>query len=375
VHRNTFKTFTLLAGLAGLLVLFGRLVGGLAGAAIGLALGLALVAGSYWFSDRIAVRAARAVPLEDDRYHWLQADVAELAHRAGIPAPRLYLSPAPQPNAFATGRNERTAVVAVTAGLLERLPRAEVRAVLAHELGHIRNRDILIGSIAAAIATGISMLANLAMWSSFLGGDEDEGPGAFGVLLAALVAPIAAMLLQLAVSRSREYEADRTASELLGTGEPLARALVNIERTVRHTPMAVPPAQASAWIVNLAMWSSFLGGDDEDSPGVFGVLFAALVAPIAATLLQLAVSRSREYEADRTAAELLGTGEPLARALVNIERTVRTTPMAVPPAQASAWIVNPLTGRRVSFANLFQTHPSTEQRVVRLLGASAVPAR
>jgi heat shock protein HtpX len=285
VHRNTIKTFTLLAGLAGLLVLVGRLVGGSGGAVIGFAIGLAIVGGSYWFSDRIAVRAARATPLDPGRYGWLQADMDDLARRAGIPTPRLYISPSPQPNAFATGRNERTAVVAVTAGLLDQLSRDDIRAVLAHEVGHIRNRDILIGSIAAAIATGISLIANL------------------------------------------------------------------------------------------AMWSSFLGGDDEDSPGVFGVLVASLVAPIAASLLQLAVSRSREYEADRTAAELLGTGVPLARALVTIEESVRRTPMTVPPAQASAWIVNPLTGHRVSFAALFQTHPSTDQRVARLLAGSPASAR
>jgi heat shock protein HtpX len=277
VHRNTIKTFALLAGLAGLMIVVGQLVGGTGGAVVGLALGLALVAGSYWFGDRIAVRAAGAAPLNTDTHQWLHDDVAELAARAAVHAPRLYLSPSPQPNAFATGRNERTAVLAVTAGLLDRLPRDEVRAVLAHELGHIRSRDILIGSIAAAIATGISMIANL------------------------------------------------------------------------------------------AMWNSFLGGDDEDGPGVFGLLLASLVAPIAATLLQLAVSRSREYEADRTAAELLGTGEPLANALRSIEQSVRSTPMAVPPAQASAWIVNPLTGRKVNFASLFQTHPSTEQRITRLL--------
>lgn len=285
MHRNTIKTFALLAGLGGLMILIGGLVGGAGGAIVGFTIGLALVAGSYWFSDRIAVRAAGATPLEDDRYRWLHDDVADFAARAGLPAPRLYLSPSPQPNAFATGRNERTAVVAVTAGLLDQLPRSEVRAVLAHELGHIRNRDILIGSIAAAIATGISM------------------------------------------------------------------------------------------IVNLAMWSSFLGGDDEDSPGLLGLLLAALVAPIAATLLQLGVSRSREYEADRTAAHLLGTGEPLARALATIERSVRTTPMAVPPTQASAWIVNPLTGRKVNFASLFRTHPATEQRIARLLATTPARAR
>ncbi|HET7720006.1 MAG TPA: M48 family metalloprotease, partial [Acidimicrobiales bacterium] len=197
MSRNTVKTFSLLAGLAGLLVIAGQVVGGTGGAVIGFTLGLVLVGGSYWFSDRIAIRAARAVPLTEADAPGLHATVAELAARARIPTPRLYLSPAAQPNAFATVRNERSAVVAVTRGLLDELSPAEVRGVLAHELAHIANRDILIGSVAAAIATGISMIANLAMWSSLLGGasEDDDSPGPIGILLAALVAPIAATLL------------------------------------------------------------------------------------------------------------------------------------------------------------------------------------
>lgn len=276
MNGNTIKTFTLLAGLAGLLVLAGQLAGGTAGAIVGFALGLILVGGSYWWSDRIAIRAARAVPLEEHQAPGLHAAVGELAARAGIATPRLYLSPAAQPNAFATGRDERTAVIAITQGLLEQLSPAEVRGVLAHEMAHIANRDILIGSVAAAIATGISMVANLAVFDALL-------------------------------------------------------------------------------------------GSDDDAPGPVSMLALAIVAPLAAGLIQLAVSRSREFEADRTGARLLGDGEPLAAALLKLEVAARRTPMDVPPAQTSHYIVNPLTGQAARFAGLFRTHPPTEQRVARLL--------
>ena len=249
MNRNTIKTFTLLAGLAGLLVLAGQLLGGTGGAVLGFALGLALVGGSYWFSDRIAIRAAGAVPLEEADAPGLHAAVRELAGRAGIPAPRLYLSPAPQPNAFATGRDERHAVIAVTRGLLDQLSPAEVRGVLAHEVAHVANRDILIGSVAAAIATGISMIANIATFGAMFGSDDDA-PNPLAVLALALVAPVAAALLQMAVSRSREYEADRTGAALIGDGAPLAAALVKIDAAARRTPMAINPAQSSHYIVN-----------------------------------------------------------------------------------------------------------------------------
>ena len=251
MFRNTFKTFSLLAGLGGFLVLFGSLVGGTAGTIIGLAFGVAIVGASYWFSDRLAVRAAGAHPVSDGELGWLRDEVAVLAGRAGLPAPRLFVSPDPQPNAFATGRNERHAVVCVTAGLLDRLDRDEVRGVVAHEIAHIRHRDILIGSVAAAVATGISAIANMAMFAGMFGssGDEDR-PNPFALLLLALVAPIAAMVMQMALSRSREYEADRLGAELLGDPRPLARALTKIEAMAMRTPMHVSPAQATAYIIN-----------------------------------------------------------------------------------------------------------------------------
>jgi heat shock protein HtpX len=166
--------------------------------------------------------------------------------------PTVAISPSAQPNAFATGRGPRHAVVCATEGLLRTLPRDEVEGVMAHELMHVRNRDILIGSVAAAIATAISFIAQMAMFATMFGGgsDDEDRPNPIAVLAVSLLAPIAASLIQMAVSRSREFEADRGAAELLGTGEPLARALERIEAVAARTPMAVPPAQAQAYIHN-----------------------------------------------------------------------------------------------------------------------------
>lgn len=285
MFRNTLKTAALLAALGGFFVLIGSLFGP-TGTIIGLALGLIMVGASYWFSDKLAVRSAGARPLEEHELPWLHADVAALAARAGMPTPRIYLSADMQPNAFATGRNEKHAVVCVTQGLLQALDRDEVRGVLAHELAHIGNRDILIGSVAAAVATGISALANMAMFAGMFGG----------------------------------------------------------------------------------------GGDDEDRANPITLLLVAMLAPIAASLLQMALSRSREFEADRRGAEILGDPAPLARALTKIDALAKRVPMHVQPAQSSAWIVNPLTGRKVSFGKLFLTHPPTEERVARLTGARVAVA-
>jgi heat shock protein HtpX len=252
MFKNTVKTFTMLAGLAGLAILVGGLIGGRQGLFIGLLLGLAIVGFSYWKSDKLALRAARARVVTEAEAPELYRMVAGLAARADLPMPTVAVSPDAQPNAFATGRNPQHAVVCVTQGLWQSVPRDEIEGVLAHELMHVRHRDILIGSVAAAIATGISFLAQMAMFSAIFGGrDDDEGGNAFGALLLALLAPIAAGLMQMAVSRSREYEADRGAAELLGTGEPLARALERIEVIAKQRPMAhVDPQQAYAWIHN-----------------------------------------------------------------------------------------------------------------------------
>jgi heat shock protein HtpX len=251
MFTNTFKTFTLLAGLAGLAVAVGGLLGGSTGLVIGLLIGLGIVGFSYWQSDKLALRAAKArvvTPAEAPELHRI---VAGLTQRAGLPMPTVAISPNAQPNAFATGRDPQHAVVCVTDGLLQTLSPAEIEGVLAHELMHVRHRDILIGSVAAAIATGISFLAQMAMFSAIFGGRNDrEGGNPIGALLVALLAPIAAGLMQMAVSRSREFEADRGAAELLGTGEPLARALERIEVVAKQRPMQVNPSQAYAWIHN-----------------------------------------------------------------------------------------------------------------------------
>ncbi|MFP5219367.1 MAG: M48 family metalloprotease [Actinomycetes bacterium] len=244
------KTAVLLATLGGVLVLVGSLFGDL-GAVVGLAAGLLLVGTSYWFSDRLALRAAGAVPVAPWEAPQLHRIVRDLCRDAGLPMPRLYVTPDAQPNAFATGRNRHHAAVAVTRGLLDVLTERELRAVLAHELAHVANRDTLITSVAAAIATGITFLANVAGWLPLVGdSDDDDGAGLLGWLAAAALAPIAATLLQLALSRSREFQADSTGAELVGDGTALASALAAIESVARRTPMPVDPAQAGKYLVN-----------------------------------------------------------------------------------------------------------------------------
>ncbi len=250
--RNTLKTAVLLAAIGGLFVLLGMMFGGPTGAMLGLVIAFVITGASYWFSDRIAVRAAGAHEVSPQQAPELHGMVEELALSAGLPKPRVHISPSPQPNAFATGRNPSHSAVAVTEGLLRECPPNEVRAVLAHEMAHIRNRDILIGSVAAAIATAISFLANMAMFAGMFGGssDDDDGPSGATLLLMAIVAPVAAGLLQMAVSRSREFEADRVGAQISGDPLALAAALRRLDQSSQRTPMDINPAQASAWIVN-----------------------------------------------------------------------------------------------------------------------------
>jgi heat shock protein HtpX len=253
MFKNTLKTTVMLAGLGGLAVLIGGLLGGSTGLIIGLLAGLGIVGFSYWKSDKLALRAARAQVVTAAQAPELYQMVEGLAARANLPMPTVAISPDPQPNAFATGRTPKHAVVCVTQGLWQTLPRDEIEGVLAHEMMHVRHRDILIGSVAAAIATGISFVAQFAMFSAIFGGgrDDRDGGNAVGALLVALLAPIAAGLMQMALSRSREFDADRGAAELLGTGEPLARALQRIEVVAKQRPMQhVAPQQAYAWIHN-----------------------------------------------------------------------------------------------------------------------------
>jgi heat shock protein HtpX len=247
MNRNVFKTYVLLAALGGFLVLVGRQFLGPNGPMIGLALGLLIVGGSYWFSDKMAIRAARAQPVTEEEAPQLYAMVRELTTRANLPMPRLYVIPNEQPNAFATGRSPKRAAVAVTEGIMKMMPRDELRGVIAHELAHVGNRDILIGSVAAAVATGITYIAQFGL---FFGGSDDDDGGGIGALLMFFLAPLAAGLLQMALSRSREFEADRTAAAMIGTGEPLARALETMEVAAKKLPMNVNPAQAANYIVN-----------------------------------------------------------------------------------------------------------------------------
>jgi heat shock protein HtpX len=255
VFKNTMKTTVLLAGLGGLIVaVAGILGGGSPGAlVIGLVIALVTVGGSYWFSDKLALRANGAHVIERHEAPEFYDMVARLAQRANLPMPKVAVSPSQQPNAFATGRNPRNAVVCATVGLLNAMPPDEVEGVMAHELMHVKHRDILIGSVAAAIATAISFLAQMAMFASLFGGgrDDEDRPNPLAMILVSLLAPIAASLMQMAVSRSREFEADRGAAELLGTGEPLARALERIESFASRVHMErVAPQQAYAWIHN-----------------------------------------------------------------------------------------------------------------------------
>ena len=265
MFRNTLKTTVRLAALGGLIVAVASLLGGGSSGSvlIGLFVALAMVGGSYWFSDKLALSSAKAQVITEADHPEFYGMVRDLARRANLPMPRVALSPADQPNAFATGRNPSNAVVCATTGLLNSLSREEVEGVMAHELMHVRNRDILIGSVAAAIATAISSIAQMAMFASmFAGGSDDEDrPNPLAVMLISLVAPMAAGLIQMAVSRSREYEADRSAAELLRNGEPLARALEKIEVLAARAPMAVSPAQAQAYIHNpLAEFNGRRGG-------------------------------------------------------------------------------------------------------------------
>ena len=245
------RTWLAIAGLTGLLIAIGALIGG--GALyLFVALAVLMNVAGYWFSDKLALKASRAKPVEPRTLPELEATVQELAQRAEVPTPRLYLIPSEQPNAFATGRNPQHAAVAVTQGLLQQLPPDQLKGVLAHEFAHIKNRDILVSSIAAMVAGSISAIANVLQFSLLFGGDdEDSGPlGLIGTLATIILAPLAAALLQLAVSRQREYLADATGAQLLGRAAPLADALETLERGARAVPMAVNPATASLYAVN-----------------------------------------------------------------------------------------------------------------------------
>jgi heat shock protein HtpX len=246
------RTWIIISGLTALFVSLGYLFGGSAGIILyaGIAVVFNLV--MFWFSDRLALKASRARPVDRSEAPELYRDIEEVAGKAGVPMPRVYLIPSEQPNAFATGRSPKKAAVAVTEGLLRYLPREQVRGVLAHEIAHVANRDILVTTIAAMIGAAIAAIANILQFSMFFGGDDDDNNplGILGVLVAVIVAPLAAMILQLAVSRQREYLADATAAQYLGEGRPLAEALGTLQRGVEAVPMKVNPATEALYIAN-----------------------------------------------------------------------------------------------------------------------------
>ena len=234
----------------GALIMFISSFWGSGGLTIGLLLALAMVGGSYWMSDKLAIRSARAVEVEEGQLPEYWSIMKELCDLSGQPMPRIYVSPDPQPNAFATGRNPANAAVCVTEGLIQHLSWTEIRGVLAHEMAHIKNRDILIGSVAAAIAMAISFVANMAQFAMIFGGNRDRDRNPLVDLLLIIVAPIAAALIQMAISRSREYQADRTAARMIGDGEPLAAALEKLDMASRSIPSLANANQAQMYIAN-----------------------------------------------------------------------------------------------------------------------------
>jgi len=246
------RTALLLAALTGLFLACGWLIGGQTGMIFAFGLALVMNVGSYWFSDKLVLRMYGAQPVENTD---LNAIVAELAARGGMPVPKVYLIDSDQPNAFATGRNPENAAVAATSGLMRRLNRDEVRAVLAHELGHVKNRDSLTMTITAVLAGAIGMLAQSIFFLGAFGGRDDRNSplGGIGALLVMILAPIAAMLVQMAISRSREYEADRAGAELSGQPRALASALHKISHGAAEIPnprAEQNPASAHLFIIN-----------------------------------------------------------------------------------------------------------------------------
>jgi heat shock protein HtpX len=253
VVMNTLRTGLLLGALTGLLMLLGGYFGGRQGIVIAFLFAMVMNFGSYWFSHKIVLKMYRAREITEAEAPELFSTVKNLALRAGLPMPKVCIVPGDTPNAFATGRDEDHAVVAVTEGILRLLDRDELEGVLSHELTHIKNKDMLIGSIAATIAGAIMMLASMAKWAAIFGiggNDDDEGGGIFGLILMAILAPIAAMLIQMAISRSREYLADEGGARISGKPYGLASALEKMSRASEAIPMKANPSTAHMFIVN-----------------------------------------------------------------------------------------------------------------------------
>jgi heat shock protein HtpX len=251
---NVFKTGLLLAVLTAMLVLAGGVIGGQRGMIVAFFIAVAMNFFSYWFSDKIVLRMYGAQQVDEAQAPGLTSMVRRLATRAGIPMPKLYIIPTDTPNAFATGRNPQHAAVAVTEGIMRILDDEELEGVLAHELSHVTNRDILISTIAATLAGAITYLAHMAQWAAFFGGrssdDEEGGGNPLVMMIFAVLAPIAALLVQLAVSRAREFQADASGARLAGRPWPLAKALEKLEVASHMQPMAANPSTAHLFIVN-----------------------------------------------------------------------------------------------------------------------------
>jgi heat shock protein HtpX len=256
---NTVRTGILLGALTGLLLLIGGYFGGRQGIVIAFIFAMIMNFGSYWFSDKIVLSMYRASEVSEREAPELYTIVKNLALRADLPMPRVYIVPGDTPNAFATGRNERHAVVAVTEGILRILNREELEGVLAHELTHIKNKDMLIGSIAATLAGAVMMLASMAKWAAIfgVGGDDEDGGGIVGLILMAILAPIAAMLIQMGISRSREYMADEGGARISGKPYGLASALEKLASASKTVPMKASPATAHMFTVNPLTAKSF----------------------------------------------------------------------------------------------------------------------
>jgi heat shock protein HtpX len=263
VTMNTLKTTFFLALLSAVLIALGGVFGGRGGMIMALGLAVAMNFFSYWFSDRLVLAMYRAQPVARDQVPQLYEILERLTARTGMPMPRVYVLPEDAPNAFATGRNPQHAAVAVTHGILRLLSAEELEGVLAHELAHVKNRDILIGSIAATIASAVMVLANMMKWTAILGGghrsDERGGVNPIGLLVTALLAPFAAMLIQMAVSRSREFQADATGADMTRNPYALAAALQKLEDYSRRIPMtAGSPSTSHLFIVKPFSGQAFL---------------------------------------------------------------------------------------------------------------------
>ena len=248
--NNNLKTAGLLAGLGALFMLVGQLLGGSTGVIIALVIAVLLNGAVYFFSDKLALKSARAIPVEERELPNVYSTVRSLAQRENMPMPKIYLIDSPQPNAFATGRNPKNAAVAVTRGILEMMNHSELEGVLAHELAHVKNRDILIASIAATIAAALSFLARMALWGGLGGRRRDNGLSMIIGLVSLILAPIGAMVIQMTISRAREYQADRSGAETTGAPLALALALEKLDAGTSRIPMNVNPATSQLFIAD-----------------------------------------------------------------------------------------------------------------------------